>query len=193
MLVDVMRRDHGTTASLYSVGDKVPLDLLLEQSIVNSDNTAVNILIKNLGYSNARHDITKYSDEVFPDDFYSSNITSAAYSYDVINYLYEHQEEYEKLISDMKKSSMGIYLKKYIEDYEVGHKYGSYSSYVHDYGIVYTNSPYLVGVFTKGITNSDETIALISKDILDYNLGNLDVNKLVTNESQINETTNTVN
>ena len=175
---DCYEAGGGTTASLYSAGDKVPLNFLLEQAIVNSDNTAVNILIKNLGYSNAKRKITKYSDEPVPDKFYSSNIISAGFAYDVINYLYEHQEEYQKLISDMKKSSMGKYLKQYITDYDVAHKYGSYGNYVHDYGIVYTESPYLIGVFTKGITNSAEVIAQISLDVFNYTKGNLDITSL---------------
>ena len=178
----------GTTASLYSVGDYVPLDFLLEQAIINSDNTAVNILIGNLGYSNARKDITKYSDEIVPEDFYSNNITSAGYAYDVINYLYEHQDSYQKIIEDMKQSSMGMYLKEYITDYDVAHKYGSYGGYVHDYGIVYGEKTYLVGIFTRNITDSDEVIAQISLDILNYTLGNLDVSTLVPNENETNTT-----
>ncbi len=181
----------GSTASLYSVGDYVPLDFLLEQMIVNSDNTAVNILIKNLGYSNARKDITKYTDEVVPEAFYSDNITSAAYGYDVINYLYEHQDSYQKLIEDMKKSSMGMYLKEYITDYDVAHKYGSYGGYVHDYGIVYGEKTYLVGIFTKNITDSDKVIASISLDILNYTLGKLDVSTLAPAEDETNNTNET--
>ena len=173
----------GTTASLYSVGDYVPLGYLLEQAIINSDNTAINILIGNLGYSKTRRGITKYSDEVVPEDFYSNNITSAGYAYDVINYLYEHQDSYQKLIEDMKQSSMGMYLKEYITDYDVAHKYGSYGGYVHDYGIVYGEKTYLIGIFTRNITDSDEVIAQISLDILNYTLGNLDVSTLVPNET----------
>ena len=184
---DCYEAGGGTTASFYSAGDKVPLNFLLEQAIVNSDNTAVNILIKNLGYSNAKRKITKYSDEPVPDSFYSSNIISAGFVYDVINYLYEHQEKYQKLISDMKKSSMGKYLKEYITDYEIAHKYGSYSGYVHDYGIVYTNTPYLIGVFTKNITNADKVIAQISLDVFNYTQGILDVTFL----QSTNNTTNT--
>lgn len=169
-------------------GDKVPLNFLLEQAIVNSDNTAINILIKNLGYSNAKRKITKYSDEPVPDNFYSSNIISASFAYDVINYLYEHQNEYQKLIEDMKKSSMGKYLKQYITNYDVAHKYGSYASYVHDYGIVYTESPYLIGVFTKNISNSAEVIAQISLDVLNYTQGNLDIKSLQSTENTTNTT-----
>lgn len=160
----------GTTSYLYSPGEKVPLDFLLEQAIVNSDNTAVNILINNLGYSNAKRNITKYSNETVPTEFYSTNIISAKFAYDVLDYLYENQDNYITLIENMKKSSMGIYLKKYISDYEVAHKYGSYNGYVHDYGIVYTENPYLIGIFTKNITNSDEIIAQISLDVLNYYL-----------------------
>ena len=178
----------GTTASLYSVGDYVPLGFLLEQAIVNSDNTAVNILIRNLGYSNARKAITKYTDETVPEDFYSNNITSAGYGYDVINYLYEHQDSYQKLIEDMKKSSMGMYLKEYIANYDVAHKYGSYGGYVHDYGIVYGEKTYLIGIFTRNITDSDEVIAQISLDILNYTLGTLDASTLVSDENEINTT-----
>lgn len=167
----------GTTAANYSVGDLVPLSSLLEQTIVNSDNTATNILIQNLGYSQCRHDITKYADEdiTFPENFYTQNITSAHYAYEVIDYLYENQASYTKLIEDMKKSSMGIYLKKYITDYEVAHKYGSYNGYVHDYGIVFSDEPYLIGIFTKNVTGSDELIANISLDVLNYTLGKLEV------------------
>ena len=161
----------GTTASTYSAGQYVPINFLLKQSVVNSDNTAVNILIKNLGQSKYRYDIAKYTDEVLSEDFYKNNITSAAYSYDVINYLYEHMDSYSELIEYMKQSSMGQYLKKYINNYEVAHKYGSYNGYVHDYGIVFAEDTYLIGVFTKNVANSDELIANISLEVLKYTLG----------------------
>lgn len=167
---DCYEAGSGTTASTYSAGQKIPVNFLLEQSIVNSDNTAVNILIKNLGYKQCRTDISKYTDETLPDAFYSNNITSAAYAYDVINYLYEHLDSYTELIENMKKSSMGLYLKKYIADYDVAHKYGSYDSYVHDFGIVFGKQTYLIGVFTKDVTDADELIANISLEILNYTL-----------------------
>lgn len=181
----------GTTAATYSVGDSIPLSFLLKQSIVNSDNTAVNILIKNLGYSNCRQDISEYAEEdlVIPESFYSENITSASYAYDVINRLYENQDSYTDLIEDMKQSSMGIYLKKYITDYDVAHKYGSYNGYVHDYGIVFGKQPYLIGVFTKAVPEADEVIANISLDVLNYTLGKLEVEPL--SETQNENTTAT--
>lgn len=186
----------GTTSATYSVGDKIPLSFLLKQSIVNSDNTAVNILIKNLGYNNCRHNIVEYAEEdlIIPEDFYSENITSASYAYDVINHLYENQDSYKDLIEDMKQSSMGIYLKKYITDYDVAHKYGSYDGYVHDYGIVFSEHPYLIGIFTKGVPEADEVIANISLDVLNYTLGKLEIEPSNNNQNENNTNdTNTTN
>lgn len=162
----------GTTSYTYSPGQYVPINFLLEQSIINSDNTAVNILIRNLGYMSYRYDITKYTNEVLPQAFYSDNLTCAAYGFDVINYLYQHRDSYTELISNMKKASTSEYLKKYIKDYDVAHKYGCYKDNVHDYGIVFGKDTYLIGIYTKGISNADELIANINLDILNYTLNN---------------------
>lgn len=156
----------GSTSALYSPGDYVPLDFLLEQCIVNSDNTAVNILLSNYGYSQCKKEIvSKYTDETVPEDFYTSNLTYANYAFDILNYLYSHMSEYSQLIEYLKTSSNGQYLKKYITDYDVAHKYGSYNGYVHDYGIVFADSPYLIGIFTYNVPNASELIANISLQI----------------------------
>ena len=88
---------------------------------------------------------------------------------------------------------MGMYLKEYIPNYDVAHKYGSYGGYVHDYGIVFGEKTYLVGVFTRNITDSDEVIAQISLDILNYTLGKLDVSTLVPSQTEGSENTATDN
>ena len=157
----------GTTASLYSVGDNVPISYLLEQSIVNSDNTAVNILIDGIGYRKCREQIAEFSDEQFTEEFYTTNLTTADLGYNIINRIYQNQADYEELIGFMKKSSNGEYLKKYVTEYDVAHKYGSYAGNVHDYGIVFADSPYLIGVYTQGVSGADELIANISRQVLD--------------------------
>ena len=149
----------GLTDYTYSVGDEVPINFLIEQSVVNSDNTAVNILVENLGYENYRRQIANYSDIELPEEFYETNITSADYAYDVANHLYENIDNYSELIGYLKISSEGKYLKKYLQNNDVAHKYGSYNGYVHDYGIVFGETNYLIGIFTKNIPNADEFIA----------------------------------
>lgn len=162
---DCYEAGDGLTASTYSVSSEVPINFLLEQSIVNSDNTAVNILIKNLGYTNCREMIAEYAPDIdFPDDFFTSNITCAEYGYTLMSYLYENMDDYEALISDMKESSYGEYLKKYL-DVDVAHKYGSYNSCVHDYGIVFDDTTYLIGVYTEDVADAAELIAQISLEV----------------------------
>lgn len=156
----------GTTASTYSIGSRIPISFLLKQSIVNSDNTAINILINNLGYKNCKTQISKYTSIELPEEFLSSNIICAKYAYDIVNYLYNNREDYTELLEYLKQSSNMEYLKKYITDYDVAHKYGSYNGYVHDYGIVFGENTYLIGIFTKNIANADELIAQISLKIL---------------------------
>lgn len=160
----------GTTASKYKVGNYIPISFLLEQSIINSDNTAVNILIDGIGYRKCRELMAQYSDEEFIDDFYTSNLTKASFGFDIINHIYQNQENYQELIGYMKQSSFGEYLKKYITEYDVAHKYGSYAGNVHDYGIVFADSPYLIGVYTQNVPNADELIANISRQVLDKKL-----------------------
>ncbi len=162
---DCYEEGGGETASLYSVSSSVPLDFLLEQAIVNSDNTAVNILIKNLGYSKCREMIAEYATDInFPDDFYTSNITCGRFGYELLSYLYENMSDYETLIEDMKQSSGGEYLKKYL-DVDVAHKYGLYDGCEHDYGIVFDDTNYLIGVYTQDVSDSAELIAQISLDV----------------------------
>ena len=157
----------GSTAARYKVGSSVPLGFLIEQAIVNSDNTAVNIMIKNLGYSNCKKEIQKYSDEEMPADYYTSNVITPEFEFDIITYLYNNSNNYTELLEYMKKSSNGEYLKGQLPQYEVAHKYGSYSGNVHDYGIIYGKETYIVGIYTDGIANADDLIASIAKQIVD--------------------------
>lgn len=156
----------GDVTNKYKVGSNIPLSVLLEELIVDSDNTANNILIGNIGFKAYRKEIKKYSDRDLSSTFYSSNVTTPGYSFDVIMYLYKHSEDFPKLLEDMKKSSYEKYLKEYLE-YDVAHKYGSYNGYVHDYGIIYGKDTYIVGVFTKGKNNAATLIANIGKRLID--------------------------
>lgn len=156
----------GDVTLKYKAGSYIPYSVLLEELIVDSDNTANNILIGNIGYSKYRYEIAKYSDRELSSKFYNSNVTCPAFSYDVIKYLYKNSDEYSELIENMKKSSYGKYLKEYL-DYDVAHKYGSYNGYVHDYGIIYGKETYLMGVFTKNKNNAPTLIANIGKQVVD--------------------------
>ena len=161
----------GDVTSKYRPGSYIPYSVLLEELIVDSDNTANNILISNIGWKQYRYDIAEYSDRELSSTFYGSNVTCPGFAYDVIKYLYNHSSEYTELLENMKKSSYGKYLKEYL-DYDVAHKYGSYGGYVHDYGIIYGKQTYLMGVYTRNINNAPTLIANIGKQVVDLVEGN---------------------
>lgn len=158
----------GATSGRYKPGDYVPISYLLEQMIVNSDNTATQILKSGLGKEDTayRNFITKYSDRALKADFYVENVITAGYGFDVIKYLWNNQDKYTELIEHMKKSSGGGYLKKEITTCEIAHKYGSFEGNIHDYGIVYSKENYLIGIFTKGVANAENFISELNKEIL---------------------------
>lgn len=159
---------NGSTSYKYSIKDYIPIEYLLQQSIVNSDNTAANILIKDIGNTEYRKEIATYANGIeLSNEFYNSNVISANYAYNVLKTIYENSDNYNELIENMKKSSGGEYLKKEIEQYEVAHKYGSFEVNVHDYGIVYGKDTYMIGMFTYHVNNAKELIEKTSKQILD--------------------------
>ena len=172
---DDYEEGDGMTAYTYDVGDSIPLDFLITEMIEKSDNTATNILTSALGgRENYIGNTLNYLEEeiLLPDNFYDENVTCAKYAYGILKYLYENSEKYTELIEHMKLSSYGEYLKEYI-DYDVAHKYGSYEGCVHDYGIVYGKTNYLIGVFTEDVQNAKELIATVSKGVLDVNEKNI--------------------
>ncbi len=157
----------GSTAVNYKPGNEIELSFLLEQMIVESDNTATNILRDNLGGEKAyRILIKQYTSRDFPEEFNENNLTSAGFGLDIMKRLYINQDKYSQLLELMKKSSGGGYLKRDV-NCQVAHKYGSFEGYVHDYGICYTEVPYLIGIFTKDVDNAEDLIANINKQIVD--------------------------
>lgn len=163
---DCYEEGGGLTDYTYNVSDNIPIKFLLEQSIVNSDNTALNILVKNIGKTQYRYDISQYVEVELSDEFYENNITTARYGYELLKYIYENLDDYNDLIEYMEKSSNGKYLKEYISDnYKIAHKYGSFEGNVHDYGIVFGNTTYMIGVYTKSVANASHLIADISLEV----------------------------
>lgn len=167
---DDYENGNGSTNARYKVSDNIPISFLIKEMIVNSDNTATNILKNNLGDRETyRSLVSKFTIRELPENFSTDNIISAGFGYDVMKYVYDNQEKYKELIEYMKISSNGGYLKKYLP-VEIAHKYGSFEENVHDYGIVYgKNKTYLIGIFTQKVADAEELISNISKEIYESN------------------------
>lgn len=164
----------GETIVRYKVNQAIPLSFLQEQSIVNSDNTATNMLIKGLGgFSTFRKMLCMYDEQAYSSRFYTENVINMRYMLSVLQHLYEHSHKYPTLIENMKKASEGEYLHKSTEDFEIAQKYGLFDSYVHTIGIVYTPNPYLVGIYTNNLINGEDIIVELNEWLIAYQVQKL--------------------
>jgi len=144
---------------------------LQEQSIVFSDNTATNMLVRALGgFSAFRKQLAQYSDAKLPQAFYSQNVITAEYMADVMRTLYQESERYENLIAHMKSASKDEYLQASSDVFEIAQKYGSFEEVLHTVGIVYTPKPYIVGIFTMNREDGELTIKELNEWLIAYQL-----------------------
>lgn len=156
----------GRTVFDYDVGMSISVDYLLQQSVLNSDNTATNILLMNYNRFTKdlfRMDYAAFYPKRYPAAFYSDNLISAELMLNVMRSLYANSETYALILHDMLEAEPNAYFKELINDIEIAHKYGLYGNVEHDMGILYTPEPILLGVFTKDIVHSKKVIAELAR------------------------------
>lgn len=156
----------------YQVGDQVPLLTLLHSTALYSDNAASNILRVALGnYAAWRQIIRDYTPDIqVSEQWAGENLISANYAQALVSYLFKHQDQYADLIDDLRQATSSQFLQDLNENVIIADKYGWYDGYIHDYGIVYADSPYQIGVFTNNIADAESVIAKISRICSAYNL-----------------------
>jgi beta-lactamase class A len=154
------------SGSLYqSIGDKpVTIDKLLEELLVNSDNTAQNIFRHYLDVP----DYLKFQDETGLQDLYNEKGYISAKEYTrLLRVLYTSSylkpENSEKILDLMSKVTFKDYLSQGIPSSVVfAHKYGEnkQESIFADSGIVYIpGKPFMISVMIKGKDSTDATRA----------------------------------
>lgn len=123
------------------------------QSIVCSNNPLSQAMRKNLGsyyqYKTQMRQYTDMPEEDIDPIFYMRNSYCTRIMMDILKYLYERQDIFSELISYMKEAMPGAYFKKYIDDCEIAHKYGSNEGFENDVGIIYADQPFLLAVYTR--------------------------------------------
>lgn len=165
----------------HKIGSAISLRELVSYAILYSDNSAHEMLISYIGLSNLRaYAKALGAVNVFPTSEHFGNISvndAIIYMKELYNLFesdYEGAKELKQFFIDADVNDL------YLEDnsFEVGHKYGHYSSSYHNLGIVYADNPYIIIV----LTNEGENHTLvnnISKKIYDLHL------KYYSNREQI--------
>lgn len=147
----------------------VQLQTLLDYSIQCSDNIAATMIFDYVGgWVNYR---SKLFDLLDIQSGSYENLTTANNELKVLQYIYDNRsnENYQRLINDMKTTVFHERLDKYIPQEEVAHKVGDYEYAANDIGIVFTDKPYVIIMLTDDVIDADEKIATVSKMLYYYN------------------------
>lgn len=138
------------------------LNTLADYAVVYSDNIAFNIIRRTVG----REACFDYYESIIghPTDRKSTSM-GAADGAALMKELYTSDSANLKhMIDMMKQTKFNDMLPKYLPAGTVAHKVGFYDAYYHDIGIVFAGDrPYILTVFSKGVTNPAEVIATVSK------------------------------
>jgi len=151
--------------------EPIPLRTLSEYSIVYSDNIATQMIIRKIG-RDLMYD--KFSEMAGREVARTGNITKPADNAAYLKRLYYNPEKnqyYDFLVTNMKNTVFHDRIDKYIPQELTAHKIGNYGSYVNDIAIIYTKRPYVLVVFTNGMSDAPEKIAQLSKMIYEYQSG----------------------
>lgn len=153
----------------------IHIQKLLDYSIIYSDNIATRMVMDRLGSNkNVRtiaNQMAGTNNEV------AQNKVTAEEEFRLLKILYENREDknYAHLIEVMKNTKFHDRLDKYLPQTIVAHKIGDYATFVNDVGIVFTDKPYILVVYTNelpGLSEFEphEKIAGLSKIIYEAHL-----------------------
>ena len=152
------------------------------QSIVYSNNELSEALIDNLGSFQHYKELmfSNYGGlepEEINDIVWTKNYFTTRYMLNTLKYLYANADQFSELLSLMREAAPDAYFKKYVTEYEIAHKYGSYDTAENDVGIVYTHEPYLLAVYTYQLPDGEDIVGRINEAVCAYNVAHLQTPK----------------
>ena len=160
-------------------------------SIVWSDNDISLEMLHNVGsfrrYKLAMLPYAGMTEADVPQCYWMENYYSARFMCSVASYLYEHLEDFPQLHTYLLQAMQGRYLQKYARGIEVAHKYGTFEGNVHDVGIIFTEQPFLLAVFTHKQSKpiyAEELIGRIGLALTVYQTRRTELDKLAPPETE---------
>ena len=155
----------------HAIGEEISLRTLVKYAIIYSDNSAHQMLVKYIGFSNLKafgNSLGAKNTLVGGDNFGNIDVNDAIiYLKNTYDFIRKYPDLGNELKSFMLEAEENA-LKYDGLNAEVAHKYGEYDSYFHDIGIVYDENPYVVAVLTThGKGNFISVVSDISKHIND--------------------------
>lgn len=154
-----------------TLNSPISIQKLLDYSIIYSDNIATNMVNEKLGGFNSVRQAVSYFTGV-SEPTVSGNVITPETEFRLLKNLYSNRfdEYYAHLIEVMKTTEFHDRIDKYLPYNLVAHKIGSYDSYINDVGIIFTDKPYILVIYTNELTDATEKIATLSKIIYNAQL-----------------------
>lgn len=151
--------------STHQYGDQITLRDLVKYAVMVSDNSAHQMLVKYIGYSNLKAfgqslgaQYTLTSSDNFGNLSANDGIVYMKAINNFINQSGELGQELKSYFIQAEQNDLEL------PDLQIqaAHKYGQYSEFYHDIGIVYDEHPYVIAILTKEGNKDFESIV---KDI----------------------------
>lgn len=146
----------------------VEYEVLMEDSIINSNNDFAEILWRNLGggnYNSYRRAIAPLMGEdadTVDSKFYENNFFTPEQMIYCLRLLYDEQEQFPRIIETMQQAESENYFKLHENRFDIAHKYGylqeGYHFYLNDCGIAFTDDPIAIVMFTDNAPNAYELL-----------------------------------
>lgn len=157
---NMMSGDKDNPLSEYPIGTRFTIEKLIEELIINSDNTAYYILLRNLHQDDLSEVIRSLGMEAL---FTKEGKISAKEYSRILRALYSasflDRENSQKILSLMNEAKFNEFLSSGLEEGVVfSHKYGEddFLNAYSDSGIVYLeNRPYIISVMIQGDKDGD--------------------------------------
>ena len=155
-----------------------PYEQMMRSSIIDSNNELSGLLMFNLGgtYRGFLNYIAPYLgvdiENVDP-QYYNERYTARQYV-TCLRTLYDNPERFPKIIDTMKEAEPNNYFRLDEKRYEIAHKYGywpdDYLIHINDVGIVYTDDPIILVIFTASVANAYQVMTDYCTLMCDYTM-----------------------
>lgn len=154
----------------------VPYQTLMEETLINSSNNYSEVLWLNIdGYQNFRRLSAPYMGvdaDTVDWKYYENNFYTPKQMMHCLKLLYSEPERFPKLLDTMKLAEPNNYFRLNEDRYEIAHKYGfnqeEYHLYVNDCGVVFTEDPIILVMFTDNVPDAYTVLSDYCTTMCDY-------------------------
>ncbi|MDD2458231.1 MAG: serine hydrolase [Eubacteriales bacterium] len=152
------------TGILQGMDLKIPyaLSTLADYAVIYSDNIAFNMIRRFVG----RQETFDYYESIIGHPTNRTNTSmGAADAAALMNELYTSDSaNFQHMLDVMRQTQFNDMLPRFLPQGIVAHKVGFYNTVYHDIGIVFDgDKPYILTVFSEGLTYPSDKIATVSK------------------------------